>query len=169
MLISDIASEILLIESINPNQTSIPAISFFVRSRIGTVNNLLCEDFKINPTTLEITKDNGNNIGQDAVAVIKQMYKIYDMQIQINNNMNGLAKDGILSVEDNFGGTNITRVNRNEISKTWASLKKEEIAILNNLVGAYKIKRSISVAVHGDDSIGALWGDPGVLLSLRDV
>ena len=87
------------------------------------------------------------------IAVIKQMYQIYDYQVQIRNNLNALASDSILSVQDNLGGVNFTRVNRNEISKTIISIRKDEVESFNKLVNAYRIHHSCPRQVAGDDFI----------------
>lgn len=166
MFIIDIANEIFLDEG-SPTYTSLPAICFWIRGKIGTVNSLLCEDYKINEITKEVVNCNGCRIGIDAVGIIKQLYRIYSLQIQINNNMNALAKDSLLSVTDEFGGGQFTRVNKNEISKTLLMMRKDETEILNNLVGLYKINKSTPSSLSGDDIVPAYYGEH--LISLRDV
>src|ERR1017187_73135 len=167
MFIADLAQEIILLDSTNPSGSSIPAIAYFIRSSVGTINSLLCEDFVIDQNSLEIKHRCGHNISKDATAVIRQMYKVYDAKLQMSNTMNALASNDLLSVKDEFGGNSYSRTNRNEMSKTWASLMKQETDALQNLVGAYKISKSNPVQVVGDDFIPAYYGEK--LISLRGV
>jgi hypothetical protein len=167
MKIIDIANEIYE-ESFEPTYTSIPAISFWIRGKIGTINSLLCEDFQINSSTLEINYCDGSEISIDAVAIIKQLYRLYDLQQQVNNLMNALASDSLLSVKDAFGGGEYTRVNKNSMAQTLISLRKDEMKTFDILVGAYKINRGKPLAVNGDDTISAPYWNEGYT-SLRDV
>lgn len=166
MLIVDIANEIWIDEG-SPTNTSIPAIAFWIRGQVGRVNNLLCEDLQINESTLEITHCNGKLISLDIISIFKQLYRLYALQLQINNNMNFLASDSLISVVDRFAGGSFTRINKNEISKTLISFRKDEIEILNNLVGAYKISQSRVLAVNGDDDHRGYREEP--FISLRNV
>jgi hypothetical protein len=165
MLIVDIAQEIY-IEAGEPTSTSVPAIAYWIRGKVGTINSLLCENFCISSDTFEII-DCCGVIGLNVAAVLKQMYRLYDLQVQVNNNMNAMAQDQISSVEDSFGGGKFTRYNKNEISKTLISMRKDEIEILNKLVAAYKINKAVPIQVAGDDTIPAMWGEH--LVSLRNV
>jgi len=150
MKVVDLANEIY-IDSGSPTNTSIPAIAFWIRGKVGVINNLLFEDFYIDQSSLEIFDANKNEISINAVAIIKQFYKLYDYDLQIRSNLNILSTDSILSVEDQ--GSKVTKVNRNEISKTLAQLKRDEIKILNDLVNAYRNNSSPPSQVVGDDTV----------------
>lgn len=165
MKVVDIANEIY-IEASSPTSTSISAISFWIRGKVGAINSLLCEDFTIDDNTQEISNCSGA-ISIDAVAIIKQMYRLYDLQLQVANNMNAIANDSLTSVQDNFGGAMFTRVNKNEVAKTLLSMRKDEMTMLNTLVGAYKINRGRPAQVAGDDTVAAMWGEH--LVSIRNV
>lgn len=149
MKVVDIAQEIF-IDAGSPTSTSIPAIAFWIRGKVGSINNLLYESFSISKDTYEILGDNGEEISPEAVAVIKQMYRVYDYEVQIRSNLNSLATDSILQVEDN--GSSVTRVNRNEVSKTLASIRKNEIDALENMVTAYRCRSSEPSQIAGDDT-----------------
>ncbi len=157
MLIIDIANGIFIDEG-EPTNTSIPAIAFWIRGSVGRLNSILCESFKIDGNTLEILNEDGSEIDINAVAVLKQLFRVYFLQLQVNNNMNALASDSnsLLSVKDEFGGASFTRVNRNEISKTIISMRKDEIDLLNDLVSSYKINKSNPRSINGDDVQSAL-------------
>lgn len=149
MKVVDIANEIY-VDAGSPTETSIPAIAFWIRGKIGTVNTLLFEDFTIDNTTQELVKSDGSDIPYETAAVIKQMYRIYDYEVQIRNNMNALNVNNILSIEDQ--GTTITRVNRNSISQTFAQIRRDELATLKELVNAYRNKYSTPQQIAGDDT-----------------
>lgn len=149
MKVVDIANEIF-IEAGSPTDTSIPAIAFWIRGKVGAINNLLYESFVIDDTTLEIFKDDGSEISPEAVAIIKQMYRLYDYELQIRSNMNALSTDSILRVEDQ--GSSVTKVNRNEVSKTLAAIRKDEQAAFNILINAYRNRVSTPSQVAGDDT-----------------
>jgi hypothetical protein len=164
MLIVDIANSIILENQVGCSQ-GIASVAYWCRHQIGYLNTLLYEDFSISQTTQEITKDNpdwytccnlldGGNptVNTEAVAILKQLFKIYNLQLQVQNNMNSIQQNDLIAVNDNFGGTQFTRINRNEVCKTLISMRKDEIAILNDMVGRYNIRRGVVRAIHGDDT-----------------
>lgn len=167
MKIVDIAHEIYE-DNNEPTYTSIPAIAFWIRGKVGAINSLLCEDFQISPNSLEITSCNGTEICIDAVAVIKQMYRLYNLQTQFNTQMQALLADSLIMVKDDFGGGGFQRVNKNEIAKTLLAFRKEESDELDKLIGAYKINRSRPIQVAGDDTIPAPYYNEGYM-TMRDV
>lgn len=150
MKVVDIANEIF-IDSGEPSNTSIPAISFWIRGKVGWMNTLLFEDMYVTDS-LEIYDGGGSEISLEMVSVIKQSYRVYDLQLQINSSMTSLLSDGILSVSDNLAGTSFTRVNRNEIVKTLIMLRKDEMKYLDTMVHAYRSLKSVPSQVAGDDT-----------------
>lgn len=165
MKIVDIANEIF-IDSFEPSYTSVPAIAFWIRGKIGTLNSAICEDYQIDDNG-EVFNDNGP-ISMDAVAIIKQYYRVYNLEYQYNNQLNALANNtGLIEVQDNFGGATFRRVNKNEIAKNIASVRKDEIEVLNNLVSLYKINKGRPTQVAGDDTQSGQWGER--LITVRNV
>jgi predicted ATPase len=156
MKIVDIANEIY-IESGSPTTTSIAAISFWIRGKVGHINNLLQESFVIDETTKEILDGGGAEISMEAVSIIKKLYKVYDYEIQIRTHMNAITTDTVLEVEDN--GSRVKKINRNEVSKTFASLKAQEEAALKNLVTNYRQRLSGPVQITGDDIEQGRYGE----------
>lgn len=150
MKIVDIANEIF-IENGSPTTTSIPAIAFWIRAKVGWLNTMLFETLSVNPN-YEISNDNGE-ISLEIVSIIKQSYRVYDLEVQIRSMMNALATDSILSVKDNLGGTSFTRVNRNEIAKTLATIRKQESDFLQVMIDAYRSLMSAPSQVAGDDTL----------------
>lgn len=154
MFINDIAQEIFF-EAGSPTYTSIPAIAFWIRSKVGYINNTIFESFTIN-ANLEIVDCANNSISTEAVSIIKQLYRIYDYQQQITTALNALNADGILEVIDNFNGAGFRRVNKNEIVKTLLQARNQEREDLKALVSAYCIRKATPRQVAGDDTVPAL-------------
>jgi hypothetical protein len=150
MKVVDIANEIY-IEQGSPTTTSIPAIAYWVRAKAGLLNTMLYEDFVVNDG-LEIINGDGSEIPTTVVSIVKQMYKVYDLEIQVRNLMNALASDGLIEVTDNLGGTSFKRVNRNEMAKTILQLRKDELKVLADLIDSYRSLTSQPSQVAGDDT-----------------
>lgn len=150
MKIVDIANEIY-IDAGSPTDTSIPAIAFWVRGKVGWVNTMVYEDLVVDPATLELT-NNGAEINTEMVSLIKQLYKVYDLEMMIRKTINAVTEDGILQVTDNLGGTSFVRVNKNEMAKTLITLRKDEIKILDEMVDSYRSLTSQPSQVAGDDT-----------------
>jgi hypothetical protein len=148
MKVVDIANEIY-IDSGSPSSTSVPAIAFWIRGKVGEINNLLFEDFTINDA-LEIVDGDGE-ISFEAVSIIKKLYKIYDYEISVRSNMNALASDSIIEVTDQ--GSSIRKVNRNEVSKTFVNLKNIEEESLQRLITSYRLRGASPQQVTGDDEV----------------
>jgi len=155
MKVVDLANEVY-IEIGSPSSTSVPAIAFWIRGQLGHINNILFEDFVINED-YEIEDADGVEITQDAAAIIKKLYLVYDYQVQIRAQMNALASDSILSFRE-ADGSSFTRTNRNEISKSLTTIRKDEIQMLNQLVNAYRVKTGTPVQVVGDDIVAGWYG-----------
>lgn len=149
MQVVDIANEIF-IDSGSPTSTSVPAIAFWVRGKIGELNNLTFESFVIN-SSYEVVDENGAEISIEAVSILKKLYKIYDYDVQIRSNMDSLSTDSIIEVTDQ--GSSVKKVNRNEVSKTLSTLKNGEQEALNNLLTSYKMKGSTPRQISGDDTV----------------
>jgi hypothetical protein len=166
MWIEDIANQIYL-NAGQPTYTSIPSIAFWLRSKVGTLNTLLYEDFSVitspNPinsqgqpiSQWQIYDGNGNEISDLAVAIFQQLYRLYDLEIQIRNMMNALSSDSTILVDDN--GSRIKRTDKNEIAKTLIVWRKDEIKIFNDLVTAYRCGAGVPSQIAGDDTIAGTY------------
>jgi len=170
MKIVDISTEIFIDQG-EPDNTSISAIASYIRGQVGKINVLLYEDFYVEEVSgqYEILDADGVEISPDAVAIIKQIYQVYDYQIQIRTQMNALVTDSVLEFTE-IDGSSFRRTNRNEISKTLASIRKDEMKTLETLVNSYRVKLGSPVQVAGDDtqegfysSFRTLFGRPSVL------
>lgn len=148
MTVTEIATQIYT-ELGSPTSNSVAAIEYWLRSKVGELNTLLFEDFSL--VSDEIVDGDGNEIGINAAAILKKLYKVYDYEVQIRAQISAVGVDTILSVSDQ--GSSVTKINRNEVSKTLASVKKDEQAELNNLITAYRMHGATPSQVTGDDTV----------------
>jgi hypothetical protein len=185
MKIVDIADEIFR-ELGNPSTISIPAISFWIRSNVGELNNRINTTFKIRDTNPDIYELSGsfvspayepqafneatgalglsasaNNgtastpaivaIQPEEASILKKMYIVHYYDQQIRSTVGAASTDPIIEVASD--GSRVRKINKNELSKTYIALKKEEYSELIDLINAYKLRKSSPVQVAGDDTV----------------
>jgi hypothetical protein len=153
MKVVDIATEIYINKG-EPTDTSVAAIAYWVRANIGKLNSLIYSCFTIN-TSLEIVDEDGNEINIDAAAILKQMWEVDRYDTLINNQVTSLGTDDIIEYSE--GGSTIRKTNKNEVIKSFRSLKEEEGKELSDLIARYNMKGASPRQVAGDDTeIGTL-------------
>lgn len=185
MKIVDIADE-LYRELGQPSSISIPAISFWIRSNVGELNNRINTTFKIvdygseayefsgsfispenepqvfNEGTgalgLSISGETGAtsdpvivSIQAEEAAVLKKMYVVHYYDQQIRSTVGAASTDPVVEVASD--GSRVRKINKNELSKTYLALKKEEYMELVDMINSYKLRKSSPVQVAGDDTI----------------
>jgi hypothetical protein len=184
MKIVDIADEIFR-ELGEPSTISIPAISFWIRSNVGELNNRINTTFKIvdygteayefsgsfvSPENepqafneasgalgLSLSGDNGTaslpaivSIQAEEASILKKMYIVHYYDQQIRTTVGAASSDPVVEVASD--GSRVRKINKNELSKTYLSLKKEEYGELIDLINAYKLRKASPVQVAGDDT-----------------
>ncbi|MAF44000.1 MAG: hypothetical protein CMI54_07555 [Parcubacteria group bacterium] len=153
MKIVDIADEIYR-ELDSPPDLSVPAISYWVRSNVGALNNHINMRFIINSTSFEVEHTNVDDtirpIAQEESAILKKMYFIYDYEKKLRSVLGASSWDQVIEISDL--GTRIRKVNKSEIGKTFAQVKKQETEELNRMIASYKISASAPRQVAGDDT-----------------
>lgn len=168
MKVVDIANEIYL-ENASPTDTTIPAIAFWIRSNVGKLNTTLYEDFYVDPVTLEILKHHGCNIGccqsqvppngpcyrwtigPMATSIVKLLFKVYRVDLDIRNMLVSVTKDSILKASDQEFV--IEKVNKSELLKTLTAFKKDTLKELREQVHYYRSYNGEPAQVAGDDTI----------------
>lgn len=185
MKIVDIADEIYR-ELGEPSTISIPAISFWIRSNVGELNNRINTTFKIvdygseayefsgsfispqyepqafNEGTgalgLSVSGTDGSatvpaivSIQAEEASILKKMYIVHYYDQQIRATVGAASSDPVVEVASD--GSRVRKINKNELSKTYISLKKEEYRELTDLVNAYKLRKASPVQVAGDDTV----------------
>lgn len=157
MKVVDIADEIFQ-ELGEPTSLSIPAITFWVRSNVGRLNNAINTEFAINEDTLEIQRkinDASTNIGIDEVAVIKKMYSVYYYDTQIRVNVKGLETDAVVEVSSD--GMRVRKTSKTEIIRYLTALKRLELEELNKMINYYRIHKAIPRQVAGNDTTAGFY------------
>lgn len=144
MTITDISLD-LWRELGEPTDISVAFIIGYFRSNIGVLNNLLTKIFVINATTLEIDPE----LTDDELVIFKKVFEIYYFIKVIRTNLGASAFTAILEVQNDGAVTRL--VNRNEVAKTYITLKKDAMQELKDLLNAYHINSTTPSAVIGDD------------------
>jgi hypothetical protein len=146
MKVLDIADEIFR-ELSFPSDISISSISFWLRSNVGSLNNLISTSFAVNSSTLEFDAD----LTEQEKVILKKLYTIHYYDLKIRSTLGAAANDAILEVSSD--GATVRKINKNEVSKTYASIKKQESEDLQKLVNGYKSSAATPLQVAGDDTI----------------
>ena len=163
MKVVDISDDIYR-ELGSPSALSIPAIAFYVRGSVGTLNSHINAVYELNGTSLEIEEtatDNSNTtttteIGIAEAAILKKMYLVHFYDIKIRTNLTSLDSDTIVEVTDQ--GSSVRKVNKNEVSKTLLLIRNQEYEGLQKLIAQYKISKSSPNQVAGDDTTEGFYG-----------
>jgi len=152
MKIVDLADEIHR-ELGEPSDLSIPAISYWLRSNIGKLNNALNTEFSINSSTYEIDRkidSNDTDIGIDEAAILKKMYMVYYYETKIRANVTGLETDSVVEVSSD--GMRVRKTSKTEIIRHLTTLKRLEDEELRRMINYYRIHKAIPRQVAGDDT-----------------
>lgn len=167
MKVVDIADEIYR-ELSEPSTLSVPAIAYWVRSNVGELNNYLNTSFRVSHQTFEITEQIENSGRQpvsfnsdvdnstlelqfEEKAVLKKMYNVHYYNQQLRSTLGAASSDSVVEVVSD--GSKVRKINKNELSKTYTTLKKQEYGEMVDMVNAYKLRLSAPVQVAGDDTI----------------
>ena len=153
MKVIDIADEIYR-ELDRPSTLSVPAIAFWVRSNIGALNSHIHQDFYLN-SSLELVRELKDStieeLGEEEKAIMKKMHMVYHYQTLVTATMSAASLDTVVEIESD--DTRVRKINKNEQSKAYSSLKKQEYQELRDLVANYIITKAVPSQVAGDDTI----------------
>jgi hypothetical protein len=147
--VASIAQEIYE-EMGEPDDFSIAAIAAWVRRNIGGLSNILNIDLEVNSTTFEISP----NLSDMQKYIFKKMYSVYYFDIKIKS-IGSLATTDFITIKDDIG--NVQKANKNEILKSYISVRKQEYDELKDLVTQYKGNNSSPLQVAGDDTIPGVY------------
>jgi hypothetical protein len=157
MKVVDIADEIYR-ELGEPSTLSIPAVSYWVRTNIGTLNNVINSDYSINSTSLEIEQaicDVVTIISIDEASILKKMYMVHYYDQKIRTNITAVETDTVLEVTSD--GMSVRKQSKSEIGKHLSSVRKQESEELNRMVHFYKTNKAIPRQVAGDDTVEGVY------------
>jgi len=153
--IVDIATE-LYDEFGEPSDLSIPSIAYWLRSNIGDLNILINKKFYINENTLEVTSDDESDIfGNIEKSIFKMLYSIHYYERMMRVSLYNATLDSVISISDE--GSSVTKINKNEMAKTFATLRKQISDELNTLTKNYNLNEAKPLQVVGDDTIPGLY------------
>lgn len=128
-------------------------------SNLGRLNNLIGSSYSGSYTTGsygEITSyDIEPDLGGDEMAIYKKIFEVDFYNKQARNSLSGIAGAGSSSdwLTLKEGDSSITRINRNEIARTFKSLSTESREELKQMVDSYLKFRTLPQQVVGDDEI----------------
>ena len=91
------------------------------------------------------------SIQAEEASILKKMYIVHYYDQQIRSTVGAASTDPVVEVASD--GSRVRKINKNELSKTYISLKKEEYRELTDLVNAYKLRKASPVQVAGDDTV----------------
>ena len=148
MKIVDIADEIFR-ELDQPTDGSIPQIAFWIRVNMGSLNNLLHTEYAIDTTTLEISPDPGIQ----EKSILKRLYNIHYYNLKLRGTLGAVSLDTIIEVGSD--GSYVKKSNKNETSKIYVSIKRQEQDELNREIASYKLGKSVPIQVAGDDTVSS--------------
>lgn len=151
--IVDLATE-LYDELGEPVDVSIPSVAYWLRTNIGSLNVLLNKPYTINQSSLEVEGSSTEAFGINEKAIFKKLYIIHYYDRQLRKTLVSVSLDSVVSISDE--GSSVTKVNKNELSKTFSSIKKQEMAELSDMLKAYSINEITPLQVAGDDTIPGL-------------
>ena len=145
----DIANSIWVNQLNQSSSTTIPEIAFWIRNHgIGALNSLIFTSYLIG-SDQEITP---STFGADESAILSQLYILKFIQFQIDSLIGASACLADNIVEYSEKGHTIRKFNRNEVSRSWITLKEQAKKNLNDLIGSYKINRSTPRQLVGIDA-----------------
>ena len=151
--IVDLATE-LYDELGEPVDVSVPSVAYWLRSNIGSLNVLLNKPYIINESSLEVEGSSTETFGINEKAIFKKLYIIHYYDRQLRKTLNSISLDSVVSISDE--GSSVTKVNKNELSKTFSSIKKQEMLELKTLLDKYELNEVAPLQVAGDDTIPGL-------------
>lgn len=134
-----------------PDSPQPGVIQYWLRHHITELNSLINVSYTIDGTDGSIDPD----ISDNDSAIIKKMYMIYFYDTKIRANLGAAAIDSILEVAEN--GAVVRLTNKNEISKSYIQMKRQEQEELNNLVAMYRSNNATPQSVDGNDDLEQLY------------
>ena len=153
--IVDVADEIYR-ELGEPSDLSIASIAFWLRTNIGDLNILINKKYYITEDTLEIgiLEGSGDEFKDIEKSVFKMIYSIHYYERLFRNALGAASTDSTIEITEN--GFTGRKVNKNELAKTYAQLRKQINDELQILTKNYNLNEAKPLQVAGDDTIEGL-------------
>jgi len=150
--IVDIADEIYR-ELGEPTDLSLSSIAFWLRTNIGDLNILINKKFYITENTLEIgiPEDSGDEFKDIEKSIFKMIYSMHYYERLFRNALGAASTDSLIEINQN--GFSAKKINKNELAKTYAQLRKQIADELQILTKNYNLNEARPLQVAGDDTI----------------
>ena len=132
----------------NPSSPSLVVIATWLRDHIGDLNIALRKCYEIVSDTLESNPE----IGPNEAAVLCKIYFVYNYDKLVRENL-GAAATGIIEIDQ--AGKKVKKVNRNEVSKVYAALRKEARSELEKMIMDYRSGKFKPLQVGYIDAIAS--------------
>lgn len=145
---TDIAMEI--IQDLGLTDIAPGVIAFWVRNNIGMLNNLIYTSYSLDDTTSEISP----GISIEAIAILKKMYEIQNINSVIRTNLGSSAWSATIEVSEN--GNRIRKTNKTELGKVYSELRLQTLDELKYLVNGYLQKTGGTSVLSVDGVDGSL-------------
>ena len=130
----------------SPDAPTIGVIQYWLRHNVFTLNTLLNTSYTINTTDGSLSPE----LSDTDSAILKKMYFVYYYDGKIRENLGAASIDPVMEVAEN--GAVVRLLNRNEISKSYIQIKKQEQEELNRLITFYRGNNAVPQSVDGDDT-----------------
>lgn len=144
MRVIDISIEIFR-ELSEPTDISPTLISLWLRENIGSLNNAIDTSYTIDITNAEISPE----LGENEKSIFKQLYNVYYWDKKVRAALASADSNSVVEVSE--GGATVRLLNKNEMAKTYAAMRKEEKISLDKMIMAYKINGASPSQVSGKD------------------
>ncbi len=149
MTVNEIATEIYT-DNGSPSDTSVSAIEYWIRGKVGTLNSKIFTSFIVNSGN-EVVDENAVAIDINAAAILKKMWQVDRYDTLLRTQLTALTSgDDMVEISDD--GATYRRSNKGETVKSLKELKKNDSEELERLVAGYKIRSSSPLQVAGDDT-----------------
>jgi hypothetical protein len=143
--IKDLAQQVFE-ELQSPTDLSVSSIAFWMVTNIGQLNNMIGKSYGVTSEGTDITP----LLGYGEKAIYKQLYVIHFYSSKIRENLGASAINSAIEV-DNFG-TRVRLQNKNEVAKSWLTLKKQAQDDLDKQIKDYNKNQFSPVQIAGDDT-----------------
>ena len=146
MTVTGLANEIYL-ELGSPSDLATGAIAFWAQTNVGALNSFINSNFAESGGEIYET---GVIIAEQESAILKKMYMVHYYDLKLKSNIVSLASSDLIEVSDDHAS--VKKVNKNEINRVIAQIKKQEYDELQKLINAYKLSKYKPYQVTGDDT-----------------
>jgi hypothetical protein len=116
---------------------------------------MINKKFYIDDATLEVASEDTDLFGNVEKSIFKMIYSIHYYERLFRNALYAATQDSVISISDE--GSSVTKINKNEMAKTYAMLRKQINDELTVLTKNYNLNEAKPLQVAGDDTVPGLY------------